>query len=78
MKLRQDLLAELTMEGLAEETEKATHRLKPEPLFSRTEAGSLSPASMEERVQEAAHGTALTVKLTQSAQRTGKRRAAGK
>jgi hypothetical protein len=78
MKLRLDLLAELTMEDIAEEAEKATHRFKPEPLFSRTGVGSLSSASMEERAQEEAHSTALTAKLTQRAQRTGKRRAPSK
>jgi hypothetical protein len=72
MKLRLDLLAELRMEDIAEEAEKAAHRFKPEPLFSRTGVGSLSSASMEERAQEEAHSMELTAKLTRRAQRTGK------
>ncbi len=78
MKLRLDLLEHLTMEDIAEEAAKATHRFKPEPLFSRTGVGSLSSASMEERAQEEAHSMALTAKLTQRAEETGKRRAAAK
>lgn len=74
MKLRLDLLKELRMEDIAEEAEKATHRFKPEPLFSRTGVGSLSSASMQERAQEEAHSMELTAKLTQRAEQTGKRR----
>ena len=72
MKLRLDLLAHLRMEDIAKEAEKATHRFKPEPLFSRTGTGSLSSASMPERAHEEAHSTELTAKLTRRAQRTGK------
>lgn len=72
MKLRLDLLKELRMEDIAEEAEKATHRFKPEPLFSRTGTGSLLSASMQERAQEVEHSTELTAKLTRRAQQTGK------
>lgn len=78
MKLRLDLLKELRMEDIAEEAEKATHRFRPEPLFSRTGVGSLSSASMQERAQEEAHSTALTAKLTRRAEQTGNPRGDGK
>ena len=78
MKLRLDLLEHLKMEDIAEEAEKATHRFKPEPLFSRTGVGSLSSASTQERAHEVAHSMDLTAKLTQRAAQTGKAPAAGK
>lgn len=74
MKLRLDLLEKLRMEDIAEEAVKATHRFRPEPLFSRTGVGSLLSASMQERAQEEAHSMELTVKLTRRAGKTGKPR----
>lgn len=61
------------MEDIAEEAEKGTGRFKPEPLFSRTGVGSLSSASMQERVQEEAHSMELTVKLTKRAEQSGRK-----
>jgi hypothetical protein len=72
MKLRLDLLKHLTMEDIAEAAEATVHRFRPEPLFSQTGAGSLSPTSTEERAREEAHSMALTEKLTQRLQETGK------
>ena len=52
MKLRLDLLEHLSDEDILEEVLANNHRHKPEPLFSRTGVGSLSSASIEERVSE--------------------------
>ena len=71
MKLRLDLLSQLTEQDILEEVLANNHRYKPEPLFSKTGTGSLSSASTEERAREVAHSTALTRKLTQRAQQTG-------
>jgi hypothetical protein len=72
MKLRLDLLKELTEQDILEEVLANNHRYKPEPLFSKTGVGSLSSASIEERVSEEQRNTALIQKLTQRAQQTGK------
>jgi hypothetical protein len=71
MKLRLDLLKHLTTEDLIQEAEASVHRFKPEPLFSKTGAGSLSSASTQERVREVAHSMDLTQKLESRAQQTG-------
>ena len=73
MKLRLDLLEQLTAEDIAEQAERNVHRFKPEPLFSKTGIGSLSPASTSERAQELEHSTELIRKLEQRAQAAGKR-----
>lgn len=73
MKLRLDLLKHLTEEDILEEVLANNHRYKPEPLFSRTGVGSLSSASIEERVKEEERSTALIARLTQRAQQTGKK-----
>jgi len=52
MKLRTDLVEKLTPEMLLESVLANNHRYKPEPLFSKTGTGSLSPASTEERANE--------------------------
>ena len=70
-KLRLDLLKHLTAEDIAEQAEAATHRFKPEPLFSQTGVGTLSSASTEESAQEVAHSMDLTRKLEQRAAKTG-------
>ena len=73
MKLRLDLLEHLTDEDILEEVLANNHRYKPEPLFSKTGAGSLSSASTEERAQEEARSTALIKRLKQRAQVSGRK-----
>jgi hypothetical protein len=72
VKLRLDLLEHLTTEDIALQAEANVHRFKPEPLFSKTGIGSLSSASISERVNEVAHSMELTRKLEQRAQQSGK------
>jgi hypothetical protein len=71
MKLRLDLLSQLTDQDILEEVLANNHRYKAEPLFSKTGVGSLSSASIEERANEEQRNTALIQKLTQRAQQTG-------
>jgi hypothetical protein len=73
MKLRLDLLEQLTPEDIAEQAERNVHRFKPEPLFSKTGVGSLSPASISERAQEVEHSTELIRKLEARARNAGKK-----
>jgi hypothetical protein len=73
MKLRLDLLEQLTAEDIRKAAMESAHRYKPEPNFSKTGIGSLSPASTEERAREVAHSTALTRKLEARARKHGKR-----
>jgi hypothetical protein len=75
MKLRLDLLEHLTADDIRQAAEQSVHRFKPEPNFSKTGIGSLSPASIEERAKEVAHSTELTEKLMKRAQKAGKLRA---
>jgi hypothetical protein len=75
MKFRLDLLEQMTPADIAEQAEKNVHRFKPEPLFSKTGVGSLSPASTNERAQEVEHSMELTKKLERRARKAGKRRA---
>lgn len=77
MKLRLDLLKQLTADDIREAAEKSVHRFKPEPLFSKTGTGTLSSASIEERAQEVAHSTELTQKLEQRAAQSGKKPGGG-
>ncbi|HAV61310.1 MAG TPA: hypothetical protein DCY13_02985 [Verrucomicrobiales bacterium] len=72
MKLRLDLLEQLTAEDIREEVLANNHRYRPEPLFSKTGVGSLSSASTEERAKEEARSTALIRKLKRRAARSGK------
>ncbi len=72
MKLRLDLLKHLTTEDVIQEAQATVHRFKPEPLFSQTGTGSLSSASMQERVREVEHSMVLTQKLKERAQQTGR------
>lgn len=72
MKLRLDLLKYLTTEDVVKEAQATVHRFKPEPLFSRTETGSLSSASIKERTREVEHSADLTQKLRKRAARAGK------
>ena len=73
MKLRLDLLEQLTDEDIMKEVLANNHRYKPEPNFSKTGVGSLSPASTRERAQEETRSTALIEKLKRRAQATGQR-----
>lgn len=72
MKLRLDLLEQLTDQDILEAVVDNTHRFKPEPLFSKTGVGSLSSASTEERAREVEHSMELTRKLEERARRNGK------
>lgn len=73
MKLRLDLLEQLTAEDILEEIQANNHRYKPEPNFSKTGVGSLSSASTEERAQEEARSTALIERLKKRAQESGRK-----
>jgi hypothetical protein len=73
MKLRLDLLEQMTPADIAEQAEKNVHRFKPEPLFSKTGVGSLSPASTNERALEVEHSMELTQKLERRAHKAGKK-----
>lgn len=57
MKLRLDLLEQLTDEDILEEVLANNHRYKPEPLFSKTGTGSLSSATIKECAKEVARST---------------------
>jgi hypothetical protein len=72
MKLRLDLLEQLADEDILEEVLANNHRYKPEPNFSRTGVGSLSPASIEERAQEEARSTARIRKAMRRLRQSGK------
>jgi hypothetical protein len=72
MKLRLDLLEQLTDEDILKAVVENTHRFKPEPLFSKTGVGSLSSASTEERAREVEHSMELTRKLEERARQAGK------
>ena len=72
MKLRLDLLEHLTAEDIRKAAEESVHRFKPEPNFSKTGIGSLSPASIEERAKELEHSTELIQKLTARANKRGR------
>ena len=73
MKLRLDLLEQLTDQDILEEVLANNHRYKPEPNFSKTGVGSLSSASIEERAQEEARSTALIERLMQRSQASGRK-----
>ena len=73
MKLRLDLLEQLTDQDILEEVLANNHRYKPEPNFSKTEVGSLSSASTEERAQEKARSTALIERLKKRARESGRK-----
>jgi hypothetical protein len=71
MKLRLDLLKELTAQDILEEAAANQHRYKAEPTFSKTGTGHLSPRSIEDSVREAARSTALGEKLTKRLPESG-------
>lgn len=72
MKLRLDMLAQLTAADVLREAAANQHRYKAEPSFSKTGTGYLSPRSMADSAREAERSEALTRKLTQRLQRNGK------
>ncbi len=74
MKLRLDLLEHLMMEDIAEVALANNPRYKPEPLFSRTGVGSLSPTSIECSAREEALNTALIQKVEKRQAESGKLR----
>ena len=72
MKLRLDLLEHLTMEDIAEVALANNPRYKPEPLFSKTGTGSLSPTSTEDSAREVEHNTELIRKAEARQAQAGK------
>ena len=72
MKLRLDLLEHLTDQDILEEVLANNHRYRPEPNFSNTGVGTLSPASTAERVQEEARSTARIQRAIRRLRRKGK------
>ena len=70
MKLRLDLLEHLTDQDILEEVLANNHRYRPEPNFSNTGVGTLSPASTAERVQEEARSTARIQRAMRRLRRT--------
>ena len=76
MKLRLDLLEHLTAADVLEEAAANQHRYKPEPTFSKTGRGHLSPRSTTDSANEAARSEALTRKLTQRLKQSGNKNAA--
>lgn len=73
MKLRLDLLKHLKDADILEEVLANNHRYKPEPNFSKTGVGSLSPASTEQRAKEEARSTARIQKATRRLKQSGAR-----
>jgi len=71
MKLRLDLLEQLTDQDILEEVLANNHRYKPESNFSKTGVGSLSSASTEERAQEEARSTARIQRAMQRLKQSG-------
>ena len=71
MKLRLDLLEQVTEKDLMEEVLANNHRYKPEPNFSKTGVGTLSSASIEERAQEETRNTELIQKLMERSKQSG-------
>ena len=77
MKLRTDLLKQLTAEDILEEAEANQHRYKAEPTFSKTGTGYLSPRSTEDSVREAERSRALGEKLTKRLRESGRKSGPG-
>jgi hypothetical protein len=71
MKLRLDLLKELTAQDILEEAAANQHRYKAEPTFSKTGTGHLSPRSTEDSACEAERSMALGEKLTKRLRENG-------
>lgn len=73
MKLRLDLVKALRPEDVQELAEANSHRYKPEPVFSKTGIGHLSPTSTADSVKESALSTDLIRKVTKCAAKSRKR-----
>jgi hypothetical protein len=74
MKLRLDLLEHLTADDIRKAAENSVHRYKPEPLFNKTGAGYLRPATPQEREAEIARCEATTAKLKKRLKESQNRR----
>ncbi len=72
MKLRLDLLEQLTAGDILQEAAANQHRYKAEPSFSKTGRGHLSPRSIEDSANEAKRSAALIRKLTRRLRKNGK------
>jgi hypothetical protein len=75
MKLRTDLLKQLTAEDILEEAAANQHRYKAEPTFCKTGTGHLSPRSIEDSAREAERSRALGEKLTKRLRESGRKSA---
>jgi hypothetical protein len=75
MKLRLDLLEQLTPANVLKDAAANQHRYKAEPSFSQTGIGHLSPRSIEDSANEAARSQALTRKLMRRLKKNGKKNA---
>ena len=73
MKLRLDLAKALHPEDVMKMAEANSHRYKPEPVFSKTGTGYLSPTSTADSVKEEALSMGLIRKVTKRAGKSGKR-----
>lgn len=72
MKLRTDLVKYATPEEALKEALANNPRYKPEPLFSKTGTGSLSPTSTEDSAREVALNTELIRKVEARQAQSGK------
>jgi hypothetical protein len=72
MKLRLDLLGQLTAADILEEAAANQHRYKAAPSFSKTGIGYLSPRSTADSAKEAERSEALTRKLMRRLRKNGK------
>jgi len=77
MKLRLDLLEQLTDEDILAEAAANQHRYKAEPSFSKTGVGHLSPRSTGDSANEAVRSRELIRKLTKRLQQSGKKSGSG-
>lgn len=73
MKLRLDLAKALRPEDVLKMAKANSHRYKPEPVFSKTGIGHLSPTSTADSAKDEALSTALIRKATKRAGKSGKR-----
>jgi hypothetical protein len=72
MRLRTDLLAQLTAADILQEAGANQHRYKAAPGFSKTGIGHLSPRSTADSAKEGARSEALIRKLTRRLRKNGK------
>jgi len=75
VKLRLDLLEQLTAADILEEAVANQHRYKAEPSFSKTGRGYLSPRSTKDSAKEAERSEVLTQKLTARLRKNGRKSA---